>query len=668
MTVLAAFRDDEGAFTTVAVAVALLLSVTLVFAAASASWVSSRSSEVQRVADATALAGANSVAAYATIAQVLDACVLSLGLAGTVVYGAGLVASCVPGLTGVGLQMCQTGGRILEVRRSFASSAARGLEGLEAVLPMLVVANSASCAAANSEDGLSYVGCALPFPLTSGSDFSALLADVDDVSMSSLSEEMRAASEEAEEARTRALDALERGWMADCDSSPYCLHERAGTLAGLSGADNPFHSSSDTWNFGVPLLRARAYYAARLASARVEGSNAEELTDAACRRAFYEYALAEVRAGSWAEHDDGTVDADLPELPRNADETRASALYTQVAWPCTVEDGVRTLHCDASCPGARGAASGSASLAQLDAGAVASCASCRMDVGDLGRVAAASTSISNGFEYHWSAIVAASEDYEAARRDWAAAEARTRTLAEQGAGEFEEALGQLSGDRPTLCPPGAWGCVAVVARADGTVVPSELTASFLSSAELPAGAAVSAATLAPDESTAQNNVLASFFDSLSAGDSALGGSLDGVMELWGGLLVGYGSLAEVGGGFLDDLDGVMGGTAGAWLRDQLKGMMEDAGLAPVDMRLRKPVLTNTQDVLDQAGIDQAQTVRELVELLPDVTTAADLARSVGIDLGEAAGGASLTVAELTVPGTDVSIPLTVDLSGLGGLP
>ena len=153
MTVLAAFRDDEGAFTTVAVAVALLLSVTLVFAAASASWVSSRSSEVQRVADATALAGANSVAAYATIAQGpgrLRAQPGAGGDGGVRGRARGVVR---PGPHGSGLQMCQTGGRILEVRRSFASSAARGLEGLEAVLPMLVVANSASCAAANSEDG-----------------------------------------------------------------------------------------------------------------------------------------------------------------------------------------------------------------------------------------------------------------------------------------------------------------------------------------------------------------------------------------------------------------------------------------------------------------------------------------------------------------------------------
>lgn len=669
---LSAFRDDEGGFTTVAVAVALMLSLTLVFAAASAGWVASRSSEVQRVADASALAGANAVAAFSTVAQVLDACVLSLGVTGMVVYGAGLVASCVPGLTAVGAQLCATGGQILEARRGFARSAASGLERLEAALPALVVANSASCVAANGEDGLSYVGCALPVPLESGSDFSALLADADDAPLDGLSERMRDASLDAQEARERADEALERGWMADCGSRPHSLHERAGALAGLPSSANPHYPSCETWGFGVPLVRARAYYAARLANERVVGSTPEELTDAACRRAFYEYALGRVRSGSWAEHPDGTVEADLPLLPRNADETRATELYTRVAWPCTDEGGSRTLHSSLDCPGATGGPSGSASLAQLDAGAVSRCPQCQMDVGDLGRVASASTSIENGFEHHWRIIVEASEDYEAARDDLAAAEARTRELAEEGELEFERALEQLTTGRPTLRPPGAWGCVAVVARPEGTVVPTELTASFLSSAELPAGAAVSAATLAPDESTAENNVLASFFDSLSASDSVLGGALDGVMELWGSLLVGYGSahgrVAEVGEGFLDRLDGVMGGSVGAWLRDQLGGVMRDLGLEPVDMRLRKPVLTNSRDVLERGGVEQASAVRDLLSRLPDSASVADLARAVGVTPPAALGEGGLTVAELPIPGTGVSIPLSVDLTGAGGLP
>lgn len=668
--VLSLFRDSEDGFTTVAVAVALVLSLTLVFASASAVWVGGRSSEVQRVADATALAGQNAVSAFSTVAQVLDACVLSMGLTGVVVLGAGFVVSCVPGLSSVGAQITSAGGQILDARTRFARSAGEGIERLEATLPLIIVANSASCVAANSDGGISYTGCALPFPAQSQSDFSALQTEVDQEGMEGLSEEMRAASDEQAEAQERADEARERGWQADCVPSPHCLRERASSLAGLSGAQNPDYPTVDGWTFAAPLLRARSYYAARLASVSVGGSSGEEITDSACRRAFYEYALGEVRRGSYVEHADGSVSIDLPSLPRNADQTRSTSLYTDAMWPCTVEGGARTLHSSLLCPGATGAGAGSASLAELESGALAPCEECRMDIGDMGRVASASTSIDNGFEHHWRDVVEASEDYERAKNDEVEAEKRVRSLAEEGEEAFGDALERLSAERPELCPPGAWGCVAVVARGESHAVPTELTSAFLSSAELPEGAAVSAAVLAPDESTAENNVLASFFDSLGAGDSALGGVLDGVMELWGSLLVGYGSaygsVAEAGGEFLDGLDGVLGGTVGAWLKGRLKQVMADLGFEPVDMRLRKPVLTNTQNVLSQAGFEQLSTVRSLVRALPaSGTSAEDFASSLGYWLEDEVGGGEFTVAELPVPGTGASIPLTIDLSRLG---
>lgn len=667
--VLSLFRDDEGGFTTVAVAVALLLSLSLVFGAATAGWVGARSSETQRVADATALAGQNVVAAYSTIVQVLDACVLSMGLAGVVVLGAGLVLSSVPGLSATGATVCEVGGRIMQARREFARSAGEGVERLEETLPLLVVANSASCVSANSGEGTSYVGCALPFPATSGSDFSALETDVDDEEMRDLSTAMGEVSDEVERAKQRAEEALERGWMADCGSSPHCLWERAASLAGLSAAENVRYPSPSGWTFGAALVRARSYYAARLRGASVGGGTAEEITDSACRRAFYEYALGRVRAGRYLEAADGSVTCDLPSLPRNASQTRGTELYTNASWPCTTEGGVRTLHSSLLCPGASGPRAGSASLADLEAGAVAGCEECRMDVGDMGRVASASTAIDNGFEYHWAAIVEASKDYEQARNEQAAAERRSRELAEEGEGLFARALETLSVGRPTLCPPGAWGCVAVVSR-DGEAAPSELTRSFLSSAEVPSGAAVSAAVLAPDDATAQNNVLSRFFDELTAGSSALGGVAGGVLDLWGALLVGYGSayesVASAGGAFLDGLDGVLGGTVGSWLRARLSEVMRATGFEPVDMRLRKPVLVNSQDVLDRSGLEQLSSVRSLVSALPASGSAVDFASAMGYWLVNEMGGGRITVAEITLPGTDVSIPLTIDLSSLGG--
>lgn len=664
------FIDDEGGYTTVAVAVALLLSVSLVFSAASAQWVSARSGEVQQVADAAAASGANAVAAYATIAQTLDACVLSMGLAGMVTCGAGLVASCVPPLAVTGAELVSCGTQVLSARRDFSRSAASGLRTLEAALPAIVVSNSAACVLANSEEGLAYAGCAVPFPQRSQSDFSTLEADVDDSAAEQLAQQMRELAAKEREAKERADAARERGWRADCGERPYCLWQRAQTLAGLGDGENPCYSSADSWSFGAPLQRARAYYAARLGSCSVDGPGAEQLTDDACRRAFYEFALGEVRRGSYAESPDGGVEIDLPSLPHNADETRATTLYTDAAWPCSAAEGGRVLHSSMKCPGADGGFCGTASLADLEAGSVLKCGECRMSVGELGRAAAASTSIENGFEHWWREVVEASKDYQKAKKEEVEARKQLKEKAEQGSDMFKRAIDALTVTRPKLCPPGAYGCVAVVARGEGAAVPSELTSAFLSAAALPPGAAVSGAALAPDDSTAENNVLASFFDGVSADGSLAGSMADGVATLWGRLLVGYGSaygsVAEAGGGFLDKLDGVLGGSAGSWLKRRLGEIMETCGLTPSDMRLRKSVLVNTREILGQAGYDKASTVRGLINELPDSGDVSDYVRAFAGWALDTYGDEDFTVAELTVPGTELKIPLKVNLKKLAG--
>ena len=68
--VLDAFIDGEGGYTTVAVAVALLMSIALAFGVAAAQWSHARAADVQEVADAAAMSGENCVAAFSTVAQV----------------------------------------------------------------------------------------------------------------------------------------------------------------------------------------------------------------------------------------------------------------------------------------------------------------------------------------------------------------------------------------------------------------------------------------------------------------------------------------------------------------------------------------------------------------------------------------------------------------------
>lgn len=664
------FVRDEGGYTTVAIAVALLVSLTLVFGMAAAEWSTSRAADVQEVADATALAGSNAVAGFSTIAQVTDAIVLSMGLTGMATLGAGLVLSAIPFAQAGAPEVIDAGTKVLKMRNDFAHEAAAGMQRLEVALPAIVMANASSCVSANCQGGMEYVGTAVPFPLKSQTDYSFLDQEVSGDELARDADELQEAAQRKEDAIERAKEAKERAWHADCVDDPKCLRSRAATLAGLSGAANPNYATPDEWLFGYARTRALSYYRLRLGKERMHGRSAKEMTRVATRKRFYRYAADQIGQSTCEEGGEVPV-IDLPELPHTVDMVKATELYSERIWPCTQEEGGRTLHSSLACPGAKGDAAGQASLAQVDSGSVRRCEKCQLDVFDMGEVAHASTNINNGFEHYWQAIVEASRDYTKAKQDEAQAEQDLQERSDRAAGAFDEAIKQLGVKRPDFVPAGAWGCVAVVRRGGGVATPSELTSAFSPGAELPPGMAISAATLAPEEATDGTNVLSQVWSGLAEGGGyGLGDMADDVCGLWGKLLVDYGSAygaaSEHVDGFLDGYGGVFGERAAERLKKRISGAVEGAGFAPADMRARKPVLVHSQEVLDKAGEGREAlgVAREVLAQLPNDGPGAvqTLAREVSNQLG----GPTFTVATITVPGTPVEIPLTIDLSTLLG--
>ena len=664
------FVRDDGGYTTLAMALALLVSVTMIFGMAAAQWSLARSADVQEVADAAAMAGENGVAAFSTVAQTLDACVLTMGLTGTIVCGAGLVVAAIPPLEGYAATIMDTGKKILSARRDFAGSSAKGLKELEDALPALIMANSASCVSANSRNDVRYVGMAVPFPQESKSDYSFLKNDVDPSKMDESAKELSKASGDAQDARDRVDAAKERAWRADNVNDPMCMHSRAETLAGLGGSLNPSYPSPDAWEFEYARLRTRNYYARRYSQESFAGGSVDELQRSAARKQFYGYAYEAVGRMSCVDSKD-TVHMDLWELPHNTDMVRDTRLYTDAVWPCTQEEAGCTLHCSLSCPGATGPYLGSTSLSQVDVGGALLCETCRMDAHAMGNVASASTNIDNGYEHYWRIVVDASKDYEAARKDQIEAEKEMQDAADEGSDAFDKAMEALKVDRPKLCPPGAYGCVGVVARPQTMSTPTELTSAFVAGVELPRGAAVSAATLAPDQTTERNTVLARAFDGLRGGEGSLVLNLVGsVTGLWSDLLVGYGSaygsMEKTGSRFLDGIEGLGGEKVATWLKKKVSETVETAGLEPADLRLRKPVLVNSQTVLDKAGYTTLGKAREVIQQLP--TSPEELVALMRSKVQERLGEGPVTVAEIPVPGFEgVKIPLTLDLSRLGAV-
>lgn len=665
--VLGIFIAGTGAYTTVGAAVAILLTLTLAFSAALAAWSLSRAGDVQASADAAALSGANVVASYSTAATVIDASILSLGLAGLVTTGVGAVALLVPGAAPVAGRTIDAGIRMIDTRNRFARSASEGLQKLEQSLPYLVAASGARTCAAQGGDAVSYTGLAVPVPRTSASEFAALAGEQIEIgSLRGATDVLADSADELARASERTARAKERAWRADCGSPGANMQERAASLSGLTAAENPDYASSITWEPVVGLRRARAYYRWRLAHEAPQGSSVEEQADSAARRVFYAYAVGEFDRAR-IEEDGGSCVVDVPLLPKNTAEMRATTVYTDARWPTTQEEGGLTLHFSSSCPGATGPAGAASALAAIDAGSVRECGECRFSIGDVGKVPAASTSIENGFEHHLRAFTEALDEYGRARNEELALERRTREAAEGTGSAFDEALSSLSAKRPRIAPPGRSGCVGLAVSGEATT-PDGLASDFAAAPDLGRRGAVAAAVLAPEPATQENNVLGSFFSGLKerCGEDGAAGLVDSVMDLWGRLLVSYGDVAkgasDMMDGLLGNLDGLGGGAIGSWLSERLSGCVEMLGIQPVDLRLKKPVLTNSANVLEAGGADGVLDAQgALRSITVGTTDPAALLEAAGYRAGEYLAQAELTIAEIPVPGTSATIPLTIRL-------
>ncbi len=629
-----ALFEDDGGFTSLGVVVAMLLAVALVLATARVYWVESRSADIQFVADAGALAAEKVVADYLTVARVADATMLSMSLLGLSLYAVSAVAACIPAVgAGVSRGVLEAADSVMDARDRFADVATESLNALQRALPFLCVYAASSTVAANGEatgdaDSATPLGIAIPLPLAgieqAGSEVPASIAETGETareripSISEGSDAVEEASREMDEAKRIAFE-------ADCGADPsYCLYQRAASLSTIASVDNPLYASMDGWTFSVPLQRARAYYAARLARepgrlGGVEyGSDPSEAVRSIARARFYAYAIDTLASGSVTRDAQGVVHVDLPTLPANADDVRASTLYAANEWPLSGASGQMVLHAGGGCPVAMAqGVVGYGSLSSLDGGAFARCPVCSFDVQSLGSVPAASTSIDNGFEHYWRIIAAAARDYSDASQRYDEATRSARVEVEAVLGAFSEALGELDAPRFDAQPPGRYGTVVIAIDPSSHAVPQLGGGLDGGGAQMGARLAISAATLAPDDPTLADNLIASLLGTLAEdawsqevgadpSQRFLGSVLGGVLEGWGGLLLAYCAGTD---GLLAGLTGILagipvvGGSLSQWAETRLRETIELAGLQPARLEMLKPVTCNTVHVVmaDDAG-------------------------------------------------------------------
>ena len=670
---------EDGAYTTLSSAVVILVVLTLLFSSTAAIWSMSRAGDTQVAADSGALAGANVVSSYHTAATVVDASILSLGLAGFATIGTGLVAILIPGAELAAGDMVDTGIEIIKTRNKFAKSASEGLQKLETALPYLVAARATQAVSAQNTDSVTYTGTALAVPRTSESDFAALKgSEISTDAIKDTSEDLERAAEELQKASEETAKAKERAWLADCGGSDEsaigkysCMWERAGSLAKLSDIENPHYASSVTWEPQIALNRAKAYYRQRLANEKPEGSSAQMKAKSAARRAFYAYAIEEVDR-AYITDDGEQFSAYVPLLPRVPNEVRVTELYTDVAWPTSTNDGKTCLHYGNDCPVyKKGTPGGLASVADYDGHDT--CSACDFSVVTLGCALMPPSFIENGFEYHFDEFKDALDEYVECRKKELELERQTEDEADRAGNAFDQAIKALSGERPRIAPPGRNGVVALAVSGDISS-PDELNSSFNTAVKLGSRGAISAAVLAPDDATAQNNVLSRFFSTLEERSGGVAGVLDGVMDVWGRLLVGYGDIQgsadELMGEMINDLGGGSGalGSIASWLGDTVSSSVAALGLEPCDLRLRKPVLTDTANVIRSPGSDitgLSKTQDKLRSIPLGVTDPKALCEALEYQVERTISGTVFTLAEIPLPGGG-SIPLTVDVATLVG--
>lgn len=670
---------EDGAYTTLSSAVVILVVLTLLFSSTAAIWSMSRAGDTQVAADSGALAGANVVSSYHTAATVVDASILSLGLAGFATIGTGLVAILIPGAEPVAGNMVDTGIEIIKTRNKFAKSASEGLQKIETALPYLIAARATQAVSAQDTDSVAYTGTALAVPRTSESDFAALKgSEISTDTIKDASDDLERAAEELRKASEDTAKAKERAWLADCGGSDEssigkysCMWERAKKLAELSDSQNRHEKSSITWEPQIALDRAKIYYRQRLANEKPQGSSVEMKAQSAARKAFYAYAIEEVDR-AYIKDDGERFSAYIPLLPRVPNEVRPTELYTDAAWPVSNNDGRTYLHYGAECPVyQKGTPSGLASVADYDGRDT--CEACGFGVVALGSALMPPSSIRNGFEYHFNEFKEALEDYVECRNKELELERQTEDEADRAGNAFDQAIKALSGERPRIAPPGRNGVVAFAVSGDITS-PDQLNSSFNTAVRLGDRGAISAAVLAPDEATAQNNVLSRFFSTLKERSGGVAGVLDGVMDVWGRLLVGYGDIQGSADELMDEMIKDLGGGSGAlgsiasWLGDTVSASVAALGLEPCDLRLRKPVLTDSANVIKSPGSDIAglsQTQDKLRSIPLGVTDPKALCEALEYQVERTISGTVFTLAEIPLPGGG-SIPLTVDVATLVG--
>ena len=671
-------HEEEG-FSTVGVALALLITLALIFSAAQVYEINSVSADIQEVADAAALAAENTVGEYCVIATLCDAIVLSLSLSSLCCLGLGVAAACTPVTAAAAETLFQAAQKLKQAHDTFSERAIDALEKLKELLPLVAAAKAAQVIEKNSNTraGASYKGIAMLVPWQTDA-LEARSHDKSDQAFDAVDEKkglIEQLGAEAEQAAQHMNAIKEEAYQADSGSeTSYCMYERAKKLAPqMTDSQNPFYTSSETWGFDVALDRAGIYYWVRAEYEQPNGSSTEERARSALRRHFYDFAELTLEAG-YVDDTEGAYEAYLPLLPKNIDEMKRTSLYTVVRYPISKSaDGKLTMHAFDGCPRyAQDEKAGKGSLQQLDGDpSFETCPECHFTLESVGKIAAASTSIENGFEHYYRKVAELARSYTEAHQAFEESSQELKSRSQELFDTIERAFDEAKAGRIKIDPPGKFGAIAFV------ITSQPGTSNFMSRFVANTGgfstrAALSGATLVPESTESGKTVINSLLEGYAnTNANAATRPAQIVLDLWSGLLKGYSegqaSLVAELKSAIDALPLASESGLGQWAANCFASGLSELGLEPIDLSPQKATLVNTAHILHA---DDSNFSTRLLSTKEKVLSYQDADELFSSTIGEAKdavtsaiGNAEFTIeiATIEIVQGSLEIPVTITL-------
>ena len=600
------FKDERGS-TSLAVVLAIVLSLILVAGSLQWYWTNSSSEEIQILADSGALAAADTQSKVMQTIQVLDALLLTANLFGLMLHAVVVVSGVVAVVTdGVGAEFFEKAleldQRYCEKRREFARDIYKVAQAINDAAPYLVMARSAAAIQDSARNtatfsGGSYAGFALPFPFEGQveltgfpDDEDRLLADVEQAH-----DVNKQAAVDAQAARQEADDA-----RAEC----FRLDVYKPTGASQLSWD-PAYAYDDFKRGAGELLSADCPAPVPLTPIEDNGNTRATL------QTNYEKNFREIRAALQTRVPDtiGAADPDsdsYPAIDLSTDTLLRIWLDEPVYVLTTSAGDRRAYHHATDCFGLAGA-TGTPRWVKLESLIGADdhppCTICTPT--DWRALQQWELRL-QPFITQWNAEAAALRRYQKAREQLSEKETEIRNTSASALEKISSAAGSyLLGGRLRYRASGARGFICVVTCPKERSLPA-FTLPPLTNAQnsrLAPQVALSAAKLMPSQDkrtlpsflapTATNGGLGGATRSLlGADDAGSSGSLTFLLSLWGGCLDVYGRGAD---DVREQLSGLPFGLDEV-TRPAFDKLLSAAQASPPDLRYPQPVLVDTAAV------------------------------------------------------------------------